>query len=100
MCRSIRPMRCRTEYGPIEMSITSETERTSPPAKRRLPIQVANETKMINATIELLEDHRLDDITSRMIADRSGTATNYISRYFQGRDGLFLAVATELSKRI
>ena len=68
--------------------------------KRRLPIQIANEAKMIRATIELLGDHQVDEITSRMIARDSGTATNYISRYFGGRDGLFVAVAAELSRRI
>ena len=76
-----------------------ETE--APPApKRRLPIQIANEAKMIKATIDLLHDHQVDQITSRMIAETSGTATNYISRYFGGRDGLLLAVAGELSQQI
>jgi AcrR family transcriptional regulator len=55
---------------------------------------------MIEATIDLLDDHQVDEITSRMIAQASGTATNYISRYFGGRDGLLLAVATELGHRI
>ena len=55
---------------------------------------------MVEATIDLLGDHQVDEITSRMIAEASGTATNYISRYFGGRDGLLLAVATELSLRI
>ena len=35
-----------------------------------------------------------------MIAERSGTATNYISRYFGGRDGLLAAAARELGDRI
>jgi len=70
------------------------------PAKRRLPIQVANEAKMIAGTIELLHVHDVGDITSRMIADASGTATNYISRYFGGRDGLLAAVADELGMKI
>ena len=70
------------------------------PAKRRLPIQVANEAKMIAGTIELLYVHDVGDITSRMIADASGTATNYISRYFGGRDGLLAAVADELGMKI
>jgi len=80
-----------------------DTERGTearPAPKRRLPIQIANEAKMIEATIELLQDHQVDQITSRMIAEASGTATNYISRYFGGRDGLLLAVAGELSRRI
>ena len=55
---------------------------------------------MIKATIDLLQDHQVDQITSRMIAETSGTATNYISRYFGGRDGLLLAVAGELGHRI
>ena len=80
-------------------AITPPTERTDPP-KRRLPIQIANEARMIEATIRLLGDHPVDEITSRMIAKESGTATNYISRYFGGRDGLFLAVAVELGHRI
>lgn len=82
------------------MTVTFTAEPVASAAKRRLPIQVANEAKMVKATIELLDEHQVDEITSRMIADRSGTATNYITRYFQGRDGLFLAVAAELSRRI
>ena len=81
------------------MTIRRPPERAETP-KRRLPIQVANEAKMIKATIDLLQDHQVDEITSRMIAQTSGTATNYISRYFGGRDGLLLAVAAELSHRI
>jgi AcrR family transcriptional regulator len=63
------------------------------PNRRRLPIQVANETRMIRATIELVGEHDVESITSRMIAERSGTATNYISRYFGGRDALLTAAA-------
>ena len=77
-----------------------EGEPDASPAKRRLPIQVANEAKMIAGTIELLYVHDVGDITSRMIADASGTATNYISRYFGGRDGLLAAVADELGMKI
>jgi AcrR family transcriptional regulator len=82
------------------MTTTRATDGTLPAPKRRLPIQVANEARMIEATIELLQKHPIDEITSRMIAQTSGTATNYISRYFGGRDGLFLAVANQLSLRI
>jgi AcrR family transcriptional regulator len=81
------------------MVVTTPTGRTVAP-KRRLPIQVANEARMVEATINLLQDHQVSEITSRMIAQASGTATNYISRYFGGRDGLFVAVATQLSRRI
>ena len=70
------------------------------PAKRRLPIQIANEERMIAATIDLLGEHEVGEITSRMIAERSGTATNYISRYFGGRDALLSAVAEEIGWRI
>ena len=82
------------------MTGTSATDTSGAPRKRRLPIQVANEAKMIDATIDLLRTHQVDEITSRMIAEESGTATNYISRYFGGRDGLVLAVAAELGRRI
>ncbi len=82
------------------MTITPEREAHEVGPKRRLPIQIANETRMIRATIELLETHEVDQITSRMIAERSETATNYISRYFGGRDGLLAATADELGHRI
>jgi AcrR family transcriptional regulator len=82
------------------MTITRTPDFAEPVPKRRLPIQIANEARMLDATIELLRDHPVDEITSRMIAQTSGTATNYISRYFGGRDGLFLAVASQLSLRI
>lgn len=81
------------------MANTRDPEGVEAP-RRRLPIQIANEAKMIKGTIVLLRDHQVDEITSRMIAQTSGTATNYISRYFGGRDGLLLAVAAELSRRI
>jgi AcrR family transcriptional regulator len=55
---------------------------------------------MIEATIELVGEHDVAHITSRMIAERSGTATNYISRYFGGRDALLAATAEELGRRV
>jgi AcrR family transcriptional regulator len=82
------------------MTITFEREIDGDAPRRRLPIQVANEARMVRATIELLETHEVGQITSRMIAETSGTATNYISRYFGGRDGLLAATATELGDRI
>ena len=86
------------------MAITETRRATgagpSPTPKRRLPIQIANEARMIEATIDLLRVHPVDAVTSRMIAESSGTATNYISRYFGGRDGLLVAVAGELGRRI
>jgi len=87
------------QYSASVMVATRAPEPAGAP-KRRLPIQIANEAKMIGATIDLLGDHQVDEITSRMIAHDSGTATNYISRYFGGRDGLFVAVAAELGRRI
>ena len=82
------------------MTMTVEREPAAVAAKRRLPIQVANEARMVRATIELLEHYDVDQITSRMIAGTSETATNYISRYFGGRDGLLAAVADELGMKI
>jgi AcrR family transcriptional regulator len=81
------------------MTLTIERDPVGP-NRRRLPIQIANEAKMIRATIELLGGHEVGEITSRMIAERSGTATNYISRYFGGRDALLSATANELGWRI
>lgn len=80
--------------------VTAPAAELTQAPRRRLPIQMANEAKMLAATIDLLADHQVDKITSRMIARSSGTATNYISRYFGGRDGLFVAVAAELGQRI
>jgi len=81
--------------------MTVMTERDpAGPGRRRLPIQIANEAKMIRATVELVGEYEVGEITSRMIAERSGTATNYISRYFGGRDALLSATAKELGWRI
>jgi AcrR family transcriptional regulator len=55
---------------------------------------------MIEATISLLGEVEVTRITSRMIAERSGTATNYITRYFGGRDALLAATAEELGRRV
>jgi AcrR family transcriptional regulator len=82
------------------MTVTESVELADAAPKRRLPIQIANEARMIEATIALLQVNQVDEITSRMIAETSGTATNYISRYFGGKDGLLVAVAGELSQRI
>lgn len=82
------------------MTTTFDCETAQVATKRRLPIQIANEAKMVRATIVLLEDYDVDQITSRMIADASETATNYIARYFGGRDGLLAATADELGQRI
>ncbi len=69
-------------------------------SRRRLPIRIANEARMIHATIDLVGRYDVHEVTSRMIADASGTATNYITRYFGSRDGLMWAAADELGVRL
>lgn len=68
--------------------------------RRKLPKQILNETKMVNAAIDLLRDRSVDDVTSRLIADYSGTTVSYLTRYWGGRDEFLVDVAIELGRRI
>jgi AcrR family transcriptional regulator len=68
--------------------------------RRKLPKQILNETKMVNAAIDLLRDRSVDEVTSRLIADYSGTTVSYLTRYWGGRDEFLVDVAIELGRRI
>lgn len=68
--------------------------------RRKLPKQLSNETKMIGAAIGLLADLPVADVTSRRIAEASGTTVSHLSRYWGGRDEFFVEVAKELGRRI
>ncbi len=54
---------------------------------------------MVEAAIALPDEFEVAQITSRMIAERSGTATNYTSRSLDGRDALLATTAEELGRR-
>lgn len=68
--------------------------------RRKLPKQLSNETKMIDAAIALLADRPVSDVTSRRIAEASGTTVSHLSRYWGGRDEFFVEVTRELGRRI
>jgi AcrR family transcriptional regulator len=68
--------------------------------RRKLPIQLANEARMIDAAITLLHDHSVGGVTNVAVAEASHTQPSYVTRYFGNRDRFLLAVAEELSARI
>lgn len=89
--------------APIIESPTNDTGQSpgfSAPTRRKLPKQVLNETKMINAAIDLLRDRPVDDVTSRLIAAYSETTVSYLTRYWGGRDEFLVDVAVEVGRRI
>ncbi len=79
---------------------TTETTREAEAPRRKLPIQLANEAKMIDGAIQLLADHGVDEITNVAVAVESQTQPSYITRYFGSRDRFLMAVADELSSRV
>ena len=55
--------------------------------------------KILDATIEMLREHAFADVTTAMIAERSGTNRPSINRNFGTREQLFDCVTKELSNR-
>jgi len=62
--------------------------------------QLRNEQRMVRTTIDLLANRSVDEVTSRVIADASGTNVSYIIRYFGSRDAMLAVVADELCASI
>ena len=81
------------------MQSDSTASSTSGP-KRKLPKQRANETRMVDAAIALLQDHTVAEVTNVAVADASQTQPSYVTRYFGSRDEFLLVVAEELAGRI
>jgi AcrR family transcriptional regulator len=79
---------------------STDTTRQHGAPKRKLPIQVANEAKMIDGAIRLLVRHGVDEITNVAVAVESQTQPSYVTRYFGSRDRFLMAVADELSSRV
>ena len=73
---------------------------TAPEPRRKLPKQVANEARMVDAAITLLQDHTVAEVTNVAVASASQTQPSYVTRYFGSRDEFLLAVAEELAGRI
>ncbi len=67
-------------------------------AKR--PTQVRNEQRIMAAVTERLRTSTVDEVTSRVIAESSGTNVSYIIRYWGGRDALLAAIADQLSESV
>jgi AcrR family transcriptional regulator len=79
---------------------SDDTTSVAPATKRKLPKQLANETRMIDAAITLLGDHTVAEVTNVAVASTSQTQPSYVTRYFGSRDEFLLAVAEELARRI
>lgn len=72
----------------------------TPPTRRKLPRQQANEERMIAATIELLHNEDVATATNARIAAAAGTIPANINRYFGGRDLFLSAVADAIGTQI
>jgi AcrR family transcriptional regulator len=77
-----------------------DTAAEQPGSRRKLPKQQANEARMIDAAITLLQDHTVTQVTNVAVASVSQTQPSYVTRYFGSRDEFLLAVAGELAGRI
>jgi AcrR family transcriptional regulator len=79
---------------------SDDTGSVAPATKRKLPRQLANETRMVDAAITLLGEHTVAEVTNVAVASASQTQPSYVTRYFGSRDEFLLAVAEELASRI
>ena len=70
------------------------------PMGKKRPTQLRNEQRMIEATVELLVTHPVDEVTSRAIAEASSSNVSYIIRYWGSRDAMLAAVADALCSNI
>src|SRR5262249_46234218 len=59
--------------------------------------QVERRQRIITAATELLEEHELEAIQMRDIADRAGVALATVYRYFSSKDHLYAAAIVEWS---
>ena len=70
------------------------------PRDSKRPTQVRNEQRIMSAVIERLQTSTVDEVTSRVIAESSGTNVSYIIRYWGSRDALLAAIADQLSESV
>jgi len=79
---------------------SDDTASESPGVRRKLPKQLANEARMVDAAVTLLRDHPVAEVTNVAVAAVSQTQPSYVTRYFGSRDEFLLVVAEELAARI
>ena len=55
---------------------------------------------LIDTCIELLADHEIQDVTNRLLEDKTGLNRSYITRYFGTRNQMLIEVVRELERRL
>ncbi|MFZ4434274.1 MAG: TetR/AcrR family transcriptional regulator [Microthrixaceae bacterium] len=55
---------------------------------------------LVNACIDLLLEHPIDEVTNRRLEAATGINRSYVTRLFGSRDELLLAAAKELERRL
>ncbi len=69
---------------------------------RTPPRRTAQESReiLVSASIELLLEHPLDEVTNRLLEEKTGLNRSYVTRLFGSRDNLLLEVVHELERRL
>lgn len=68
---------------------------SSPPVKKERLSQAEAETRMMNATVELILTVPPADITVHMICNRAGVHHDYVARYFGSQDELLIRTSEQ-----
>lgn len=74
------------------MSEDSQNELDQTPGCGKKRDRSATEERLIQAGLELFAQHGFDGTTTRMIAKHADTNESLIARYFEGKEGLLVAV--------
>lgn len=71
--------------------VSPGTERRSAADSRRL---------LIDTCIELLADHEIQNVTNRLLEDKTSLNRSYVTRYFGTRNRMLIEVVRELERRL
>ncbi len=77
----------RPSLKPYSVPRISATERCKKPRDRE-----ATQQKLIQAGLEVFSEFGYEGATTKLIAQRAGSNESLISRYFQSKEGLLLAI--------
>lgn len=69
------------------------------PAKRRGPKRALSKGMLIDATLQMLDEHSLDEFSMPKLARRIGAGVMTLYTYYPGRDALLDDVAEEVFRR-
>lgn len=69
------------------------------PAKRRGPKRALSKAMLIDATLQMLDEHSLDEFSMPKLARRIGAGVMTLYTYYPSRDALLDDVAEEVFRR-